>query len=56
VRWESEGAGDYTLETVRSPAAYRDRAASARRRDEFLSDYKIKSVIRTYSDHITLPS
>ena len=33
VRWESEGAGDYTLETVDKPGArHRDRAASARRR------------------------
>ena len=56
VRWESEGAGDYTLETVEKPARGTEIVLHLREgEDEFLSDYKIKSVIRTYSDHITLP-
>jgi len=56
VRWESEGAGDYTLETVDKPARGTEIVLHLREdADEFLSDYKIKSVIRTYSDHITLP-
>jgi molecular chaperone HtpG len=56
VRWESEGAGDYTLETVAKPARGTEIVLHLREcEDEFLSDYKIKSVIRTYSDHITLP-
>ncbi|MDZ7593601.1 MAG: molecular chaperone HtpG [Thiobacillus sp.] len=56
VRWESEGAGDYTLETVDKPARGTEIVLHLRENeDEFLSDYKIKSVIRTYSDHITLP-
>src|SRR5512139_1101595 len=56
VRWESEGAGDYTLETVDKPARGTEIVLHLREgEDEFLSDYKIKSVIRTYSDHITLP-
>jgi len=56
VRWESEGAGDYTLETVNQPARGTEIVLHLREdADEFLSDYKIKSVIRTYSDHITLP-
>ncbi len=56
VRWESEGAGDYTLETVEKPARGTEIVLHLREgEDEFLSDWKIKSVIRTYSDHITLP-
>lgn len=56
VRWESEGAGDYTLETVDKPARGTEIVLHLRENeDEFLSDWKIKSVIRTYSDHITRP-
>jgi molecular chaperone HtpG len=56
VRWESEGAGDYTLENVDKPGRGTEIVLHLREgEDEFLSDYKIKSVIRTYSDHITLP-
>ena len=56
VRWESEGAGDYTLETVEKPQRGTEIVLHLRENeDEFLSDWKIKSVIRTYSDHITLP-
>ena len=56
VRWESAGAGDYTLETVAKPTRGTEIVLHLREgEDEFLSDWKIKSVIRTYSDHITLP-
>jgi molecular chaperone HtpG len=56
VRWESAGAGDYTLETVDKPARGTEIVLHLREGEgEFLSDWKIKSVIRTYSDHITLP-
>jgi molecular chaperone HtpG len=56
VRWESEGAGDYTLETVDNHQRGTEVVLHLRENeDEFLSDYKIKSIIRTYSDHITLP-
>jgi molecular chaperone HtpG len=56
VRWESAGAGDYTLETVEKPARGTEIVLRLREgEDEFLSDWKLKSIIRTYSDHITLP-
>jgi molecular chaperone HtpG len=56
VRWESEGAGEYTLETVEKPVRGTEIVLHLREgEDAFLSDWKIKSVIRTYSDHITLP-
>lgn len=56
VRWESTGAGDYTLETVDKAARGTEIVLHLREgEDEFLSDYRLKSIIRTYSDHITLP-
>ncbi|MEW6133532.1 MAG: molecular chaperone HtpG [Pseudomonadota bacterium] len=56
VRWESAGEGDYTLETVEKPARGTEIVLHLREgEDEYLSDWKLKSIIRKYSDHITLP-
>jgi molecular chaperone HtpG len=56
VQWESGGEGDYTLETVEKPARGTDIVLHLRDgEDEFLNDWKLKSIIRKYSDHITLP-
>jgi len=56
VRWESGGEGDYTLETVEKVARGTEVVLHLREgEDEFLSDWKIKTIIRKYSDHITLP-
>ncbi len=56
VRWESAGEGDFTLEVVDRPARGTEVVLHLREGDdEFLSDWKIKSTIRKYSDHITLP-
>ncbi|HEY7986746.1 MAG TPA: molecular chaperone HtpG [Methylophilaceae bacterium] len=56
VRWESTGEGDYTLEMVDKPARGTEIVLHLRAdQDEFLSDWKIKSTLRKYSDHITLP-
>jgi molecular chaperone HtpG len=56
VRWESAGEGDFTLEMVNKPARGTEVVLHLREGDdEFLSDWKIKSTIRKYSDHITLP-
>ncbi len=56
VRWESAGAGDYTLETVEKATRGTEIVLHLKEgEDEFLSDWKIKSTIRKYSDHITLP-
>ena len=56
VRWESTGAGDFSVEDI--VKADRGTAITLHLRegeDDFLSAYKLKSVIRTYSDHISLP-
>jgi molecular chaperone HtpG len=56
VRWESAGEGDFTLEVVEKPARGTEITLHLREgEDEFLSDWKLKSIIRKYSDHITLP-
>ena len=56
VRWESGGEGDYTLETVEKPTRGTEIVLHLREgEDEYLNDWKIKSIIRKYSDHITLP-
>ncbi|HEX2604993.1 MAG TPA: molecular chaperone HtpG [Oxalicibacterium sp.] len=56
VRWESEGAGDFTVEAIDKPNRGTDITLHLREgEDEFLSSWKLKSVIRKYSDHISLP-
>lgn len=56
VRWESTGEGSYNLETIEMP----DRGTSVtlhlrEEEKEFLDSYRIRSIIRKYSDHISLP-
>ena len=56
VRWESTGDGEFTLESVEK--ADRGTEIVLHLKDdakEFLDDWRIKSVIRKYSDHIQLP-
>lgn len=56
VQWESSGEGDYTLEVVEKTTRGTDIILHLREgEDEFLNDWKLKSIIRKYSDHITLP-
>ncbi|MDO9470577.1 MAG: molecular chaperone HtpG [Nitrosomonas sp.] len=56
IRWESSGEGDYTLETVTKPTRGTEIILSLRKdEDEFLNGMRIRTIIRKYSDHITLP-
>ena len=56
VRWESEGAGDFTVEAIDKPQRGTSITLHLREgEDEFLSSWKLKSTIRKYSDHISLP-
>jgi molecular chaperone HtpG len=56
VKWESSGEGDYTLEAAEKTSRGTDIILHLREgEDEFLNDWKLKSIIRKYSDHITLP-
>ena len=56
VKWESTGEGDFTLEVSDKKTRGTDIVLHLREgEDEFLNDWKLKSIIRKYSDHITLP-
>ncbi len=56
VRWSSEGAGDFEVETITRPERG-TRVTLHLREDaaEYLSTWKLKSIITKYSDHISLP-
>ena len=56
VRWESSGEGDFTVEVI--DRAQRGTEVTLHLRegeDEFLSSWKLREIVRKYSDHITLP-
>ncbi|HZW13275.1 MAG TPA: molecular chaperone HtpG [Noviherbaspirillum sp.] len=56
VRWESGGEGDFSVETIDKPNRGTDITLHLREgEDELLSVWKLKSIIRKYSDHISLP-
>ena len=56
VKWESAGEGDFTLEPADKKTRGTEVVLHLREgEDEFLNDWKLKSIIRKYSDHITLP-
>jgi molecular chaperone HtpG len=56
VRWESAGEGDFSVEPIDKANRGTDIILHLREgEDEFLSIWKLKSVIRKYSDHISLP-
>ncbi len=56
VQWESSGEGDYTLSAADKATRGTDIILHLREgEDEFLNDWKLKTIIRKYSDHITLP-
>ncbi len=56
VRWESTGEGDFTVENIARPRRGTTITLHLREgEDEFLSAYQLRSIIRKYSDHISLP-
>ncbi|GAB6139677.1 molecular chaperone HtpG [Methylosoma difficile] len=56
VRWESAGEGDYTIESVDKATRGTEIILHLREgEDEFLDGYRIRSVVRKFSDHISLP-
>lgn len=56
VRWESGGEGDYSVEQIEKASRGTDIILHLREgEDELLSSWKLKSIIRKYSDHISLP-
>jgi molecular chaperone HtpG len=56
VRWESDGGGEFTVEAAEKPGRGTDVILHLREgEDELLSEWKLKAVIRKYSDHIAIP-
>ena len=56
VRWESRGEGDYTLETLDKPEHGTRITLHLREgEDDFLDGWKLRSIVRKFSDHIALP-
>ncbi|MEE8150539.1 MAG: molecular chaperone HtpG, partial [Nitrosomonadaceae bacterium] len=56
IRWESGGEGDYTMETVEKKDRGTDVILHLREgEDDLLNGWRIRSIIRKYSDHISLP-
>ncbi len=56
VRWESDGSGEFTVESIdRSQRGTSITMHLREGEDDFLSAHELKSIIRKYSDHISLP-
>ena len=56
VRWESDGAGEYTVEAVERAERGTDVTLHLREgEDELLNGERLRDIVRKYSDHILLP-
>jgi molecular chaperone HtpG len=56
VRWSSEGTGAFEVETIERAQRGTDVILHLREgEEEFLSTWKLKSIIGKYSDHLSLP-
>ena len=56
VRWESEGAGEFTIEMAERPTRGTEITLHLRDgQEDLLSAWNLKSIIRKYSDHIVQP-
>lgn len=56
VEWTSEGEGEYTLETITKETRGTEITLFLKEDEkEFADDFKLRSVIKKYSDHIATP-
>jgi molecular chaperone HtpG len=56
VRWESDGGGEYSVEAVEKPGRGTEVTLHLREgEDELLDDFRLRALIRKYSDHIAIP-
>ncbi|OUR64529.1 molecular chaperone HtpG [Methylophaga sp. 42_25_T18] len=56
VEWQSEGKGDFTIETIDKPTRGTEVVLHLREdQDEFLNSWRLRNCITKYSDHINLP-
>jgi molecular chaperone HtpG len=64
VRWESDGSGGFTVEAITREQRGTDiilhlrpnpEGEDAEQFDDLLSGWKLRSIVRKYSDHVSLP-
>ncbi|WP_233236379.1 molecular chaperone HtpG [Bordetella sp. LUAb4] len=56
VRWESDGQGEFTIAAAEKATRGTDVILHLREdEDELLSGWKLREILRRYSDHISLP-
>ncbi|MBL4911734.1 molecular chaperone HtpG [Shewanella schlegeliana] len=56
VLWESAGEGDFTVETISKQSRGTEITLHLREDEkEFADDYRLRSIITKYSDHISVP-
>ena len=56
VEWVSEGKGEYKIASIEKPGRGTEITLQLREgEDEFLNDWKLRSIITSYSDHIDFP-
>ena len=56
VLWESDGQGEYTIETIEKPSRGTEVVLHLREgEDELLNGHRLRTIIRKFSDHITFP-
>jgi molecular chaperone HtpG len=56
IRWESQGDGEFTISSAEKAGRGTDIILTLRQdEDEFLSSWKLREILRRYSDHISLP-
>ena len=56
TQWESDGKGEFTIEAVDKDRVGTDITLHLREEEnEYLEDFRLKHIIRTYSEHISLP-
>ena len=56
VRWESDGRGEFTVETVEVPAHGTEVTLHLREgEDDLLDGFRLRGIVRKYSDHISFP-
>jgi molecular chaperone HtpG len=56
VRWESAGEGDYTIESVEKAGRGTEIVLHLKEgEEEFLNGWRLRSIVKKFSDHISLP-
>jgi molecular chaperone HtpG len=56
IKWVSSGDGEYTLETVKKASRGTEITLHLRKEaEEFGNDYRLREIVKKYSNHISIP-